>query len=106
MEISKNNEIKNKLTSLQQSTKKGLQILTRETALQSSIGPTDLHISTGHTGSLEFTGNELKSLDRNILKLPDTTLTNLILNGGSQFKIKQNTFILNAVIKYIRIKSI
>ena len=45
--------------------------------------------------------NELKSLDRNILKFPDTTLTNLILYGGSQFNIKQNTFILNAVIKYI-----
>ena len=45
--------------------------------------------------------NELKSLDGNILKLPDTTLTNLILYGGSQFNIKQNTFILNAVIKYI-----
>ena len=42
--------------------------------------------------------NELKSLDENILKLPDTTLTNLILYGGSQFNIKQNTFILNAVI--------
>ena len=45
--------------------------------------------------------NELKSLDGNILKLPDTTLTNLILYGGSQFNMKQNTFILNAVIKYI-----
>ena len=45
--------------------------------------------------------NELKSLDGNILKLPDATLTNLILYGGSQFNIKQNTFILNAVIKYI-----
>ena len=45
--------------------------------------------------------NELKSLDRNILKFPDTTLTYLILYGGSQFNIKQNTFILNAVIKYI-----
>ena len=45
--------------------------------------------------------NELKSLDGNILKLSDTTLTNLILYGGSQFNIKQNTFILNAVIKYI-----
>ena len=45
--------------------------------------------------------NELKSLDGNILKLPNTTLTNLILYGGSQFNIKQTTFILNAVIKYI-----
>ena len=45
--------------------------------------------------------NEFKSLDGNILKLPDTTLTNLILYGGSQFNIKQNTFILNPVIKYI-----
>ena len=35
----------------------------------------------------------------NILKLSDTTLTNLILYGGSQFNIKQNTFILNTVIK-------
>ena len=26
----------------------------------------------------------------------ETTLTNLILYGGSQFNIKQNTFILNA----------
>ena len=45
--------------------------------------------------------NELKSLDGNILELPDTTLTNLILYGDSQFNIIQNTFILNAVIKYI-----
>ena len=45
--------------------------------------------------------NELKSLDGNILKLSDTTLTNLILYGGSQFNINQNTFILNAVVKYI-----
>ena len=45
--------------------------------------------------------NELKSLDGNILKFSDTTLTNLILYGGSQFNIKQNTFILNAIIKYI-----
>ena len=45
--------------------------------------------------------NELKCLDGNILKLSDTTLTNLILYGGSQFNIKQNSFILNAVIKYI-----
>ena len=45
--------------------------------------------------------NELKSLDRNILKLSDTTLTNLIVYCGSQFNIKQNTFILIAVIKYI-----
>ena len=45
--------------------------------------------------------NELKSLEGNILKLSDTTLTNLILYEGSQFNIKQNTFILNAVIKYI-----
>ena len=45
--------------------------------------------------------NELKSLDGNILKLSDTTLINLILYDGSQFNIKQNTFILNAVIKYI-----
>ena len=45
--------------------------------------------------------NELKSLDGNILKLWDTTFTNLILYGGLKFNIKQNTFILNAVIKYI-----
>ena len=45
--------------------------------------------------------NELKSLVGNILKLSDTTLTNLILYGGSQFNIKQNTFIFNAVFKYI-----
>ena len=45
--------------------------------------------------------NKHKSLNRNILKLSDTTLTNSILNEGSQFNIKQNTFILNAVIKYI-----
>ena len=45
--------------------------------------------------------NEFKSLDENILKLSDTTLTKLILYRGSQFNIKQNTFILNAVIKYI-----
>ena len=45
--------------------------------------------------------NELKSLDGNILKFSDTTLTNLTLYGGSQFNIKQNTFILNAIIKYI-----
>ena len=42
---------------------------------------------------------KLKSLDGNILKLSDTTLTNLILYGGSQFNIKQNTLI-PAVIKY------
>ena len=30
---------------------------------------------------------KLKSLDGNILKLSDTTLTNLILYGGSQFNI-------------------
>ena len=45
--------------------------------------------------------NELKFLDGDILKLSDTSLTNLILDGGSQFNIKQNTYILNAVIKYI-----
>ena len=45
--------------------------------------------------------NELKFLDGNILKLLDTTLTNLILYGGPQFNIKQNTFILNAVIKNV-----
>ena len=45
--------------------------------------------------------NEFKSLDGNIVKLSDTTLINLILCGGSQFNIKQNTFILIAVIKYI-----
>ena len=45
--------------------------------------------------------NEFKSLDGNILKLSDTTLTNLILYDGSQFNIKQNTSILNAVMKYI-----
>ena len=45
--------------------------------------------------------NELKSLDGNILKLSDTTLTNLIHYCGSQFSIKENTFILNAVIKYL-----
>ena len=45
--------------------------------------------------------NQLKSLDRNILKLSDTTLTNLILYSSSKFNIKQNTFILNSVIKYI-----
>ena len=45
--------------------------------------------------------NELKSLDGNILKLSDATLTNLIFYWGSQFNINQNTFILNPVIKYI-----
>ena len=45
--------------------------------------------------------NELNSLDWNILKLSNTTLTNLIHCSCSQFNIKQNTFILNAVIKYI-----
>ena len=45
--------------------------------------------------------NELKSLDGNTLKLSYTTLINLILYDGSQFNIKQNTFILKAVIKYI-----
>ena len=45
--------------------------------------------------------NELKFLDGNILNLPDTTLPNLILYGGSQFNIKQNNFILNADIKHI-----
>ena len=45
--------------------------------------------------------NELKSLDGNTLKLSDTTLTNLILYGSPQFDIKQNTFILNVVIKYM-----
>ena len=45
--------------------------------------------------------NELNSLDGYILKLSDATLANLILYGGSQFNIKQITFILNAVIKYV-----
>ena len=45
--------------------------------------------------------NELKSLDGNFLKLSDTTLTNLTLYGSLQFNIKQNNFILNAVIKYV-----
>ena len=42
--------------------------------------------------------NGLKFLDGNILKL---WLTNLILYGASQFNTKRNTFILNAIIKYI-----
>ena len=35
------------------------------------------------------------------IPLLDTTLTNLILYGNPQFNIKQNTFILSALIKYI-----
>ena len=45
--------------------------------------------------------NELKSLHENIIILLDTTLTNLILYGNPQFNIKQNTFILSALMKYI-----
>ena len=52
-----------------------------------------IHYNNIHTTLL----NKLRSLDENILKLSDTTLTNLMLYGGSQVNIKQNTFILNAV---------
>ena len=44
--------------------------------------------------------NELKSLDGNILKLLDTTLTNMILFGRLQLNKKQNFFILNKASTY------
>ena len=43
METVKNNKIKNKATCLQQSTKNSLQKSTRQTGLQTSTGPPDLH---------------------------------------------------------------
>ena len=56
METGKNSKIKNKVKCLQYSTKKGLRISKRQTGLQISTGPSDLHTSTGNTNLLEFTG--------------------------------------------------
>ena len=56
METVKSRKIKNKLTCLQQPTKKGLRISAIQAGLQTSTGAKDLHTSTGYTGLLECAG--------------------------------------------------
>ena len=49
LETAKNNKIKNKVTCLQLSTKKGLQMPRRQTGLRISTGTPDLYTSTVYT---------------------------------------------------------
>ena len=55
-DTSENNKIKNKITYLQQLTKKGFKISTRKTGLQTSTGRTDVQTLTGYNGLLEIIG--------------------------------------------------